>query len=66
MPESSEEPGVAGRLRQLELDAKDARERFDAERAKAARSGQRSPSALRKLQEAARYADARLERARGE
>jgi hypothetical protein len=52
------------RLEQLEAEARDAHERFDAYREEIAASATTSPTKLRKLQEATRYAEARLERAR--
>ena len=54
----------AQRLQQLEADAKLARERFDDELAGERPAGASSPTKLRKLQEATRYAEARLERAK--
>lgn len=50
----------------LEAEARYARERYDLYRAKVYGSRQTSPSRLRKLQEASRYAEARLERARAD
>jgi hypothetical protein len=49
------------RLIQLEDEVRDARDRFDEHR----NGPQPSPTKLRKLQEACRYAEARLQRARG-
>ena len=49
------------RMTQLEDDVREARERFDEHR----NGTQPSPTKLRKLQEALRYAEARLERAQG-
>jgi hypothetical protein len=56
----------ARRVRHLEAEAKQTRERFDAERAKAMHSPHASRSALRKLQEDCRYAEARLKRAKAQ
>ena len=52
------------RIDQLEDEARDARELFDSYRAEIAESATTSPTKLRKLQEACKYADARLERAK--
>jgi hypothetical protein len=54
----------AQRLEQLEAEAKYARERFDLYRAKTYGPRPSNPTQLRKLQEASKYAEARLERAR--
>jgi hypothetical protein len=52
------------RLAQLEAEAKYARERFDLYRAKVYGPRSSNPTQLRKLQEACKYAEARLSRAR--
>jgi len=53
------------RLAQLEAEAKYARERFDLYRAKVYGPRPTNTTQLRKLQEASKYAEARLTRARG-
>jgi len=52
------------RLAQLEAEASHARQRFDLYRAKVYGPRSSNPTQLRKLQEAAKYAEARLERAK--
>jgi hypothetical protein len=52
------------RLAQLEAEAKYARQRFDLYRAKVYGPRSSNPTQLRKLQEACKYAEARLERAK--
>jgi len=54
------------RLEQLEAEARVARERFDLYRAKVYGTRPSSPTQLRKLQEASRYAEARLKRAKAD
>jgi hypothetical protein len=66
MSSGSYQSGSAQRLEQLEAEAKHARERFDLYRAKVYGARQTSPTQLRKLQEASKYADARLERAKAQ
>jgi hypothetical protein len=62
---ASRTPAETRRLAQLEAEAKYARERFDLYRAKVYGARPTSPTQLRKLQEASRYAEARLKRAQG-
>jgi hypothetical protein len=54
------------RLEALEAEARYARERFDLYRAKTHGSRPSSPTQLRKLQEASKYAEARLKRAKAQ
>ena len=64
MTESTTTSAAAQRLEQLEAEATHARERYDLYRAKTYGSRATSPTQLRKLQEASKYAEARLKRAR--
>ena len=66
MSGGSYQSGSAERLVQLEAEAKHARERFDLYRAKVYGARQTSPTQLRKLQEACKYAEARLARAKAQ